>query len=390
MSHQNLSEITKTLSELVNRPVGVYNDFFDLISFTSDSVKKISDVLAKEELVGEKNLVHKPVVIEEAIYHVYFFPIHIKADTSGTLIVIADVAGSGKALDSLDMFAIEQATTVFALELQSLYQQLSNQFIHEGRMMEQLLEGPGDGEHILQKNGSNVKHAQYVVLTLEIVEEEDSKTQQKKQSFSRLLQRLLDQSAMKTLVYEKAQHYSILFILEESLSVEVVQQKISEFVGKLRERTPFNILAGLGREFSNLEEIHSSLKDSQMCIKFLKQTGGHNRAVLTNQDLGVHRLFLDMEKQELENYWKMKLRSVHEYDQVNGTELLPTLEWYLFFSQNVRKTAEVMYVHENTIKYRINSVRKVMEIDELTGDVLLEIYLALKIYNYLGEPRLSK
>src|SRR5690606_14505528 len=140
--------------------------------------------------------------------------------------------------------------------------------------------------------------------------------------------------------------------------------KIGELGGKLRGRTPFNIMAGLGWAFSKLEEIHSSLKDSEMCIKFLKQTGGHNRAVLTNQDLAVHRLFLDMERPELENYWKMKLRSVHEYDQLNGTELLPTLEWYLFFSQNVRKTAEVMFVHENTIKYRINSVRKVLQIDE--------------------------
>ncbi|MEW8971666.1 MAG: helix-turn-helix domain-containing protein, partial [Mesobacillus sp.] len=85
----------------------------------------------------------------------------------------------------------------------------------------------------------------------------------------------------------------------------------------------------------------------------------------------------------------MDLHKILEYDYQHNTELAATLECYLSNSQSTKKTAEMMFLHENTVKYRINRIKKIIEIDDLAGELGLELYLALKINQYLNKPTLS-
>ncbi len=168
MSHKNLDEITRTLSDLIHKPVGVCNEFFDLLSYTADSVKSIGEVLKEEALGSYDPPSHKEISIQSDRYDVYFFSVKIDKELSGLLLVIAE---KNEMLDSLDIFAIEQATTVFALELQSLNQHISNQFSYEGSLMNLLLNQPDQSQRILKKKNLYRKDARYVMLTLEVVDE---------------------------------------------------------------------------------------------------------------------------------------------------------------------------------------------------------------------------
>lgn len=51
-----------------------------------------------------------------------------------------------------------------------------------------------------------------------------------------------------------------------------------------------------------------------------------------------------------------------EYDRQNGTELLLSLEKYLYHNQSLQEAAEEMYIHRNTLNYRLKTCMKIAEL----------------------------
>ena len=57
------------------------------------------------------------------------------------------------------------------------------------------------------------------------------------------------------------------------------------------------------------------------------------------------------------------LRILNAYDQANRTELYRTLHCYLTNERNYDRTAEQMFIHRNTVKYRIERVAELTGVD---------------------------
>lgn len=70
------------------------------------------------------------------------------------------------------------------------------------------------------------------------------------------------------------------------------------------------------------------------------------------------------------------MRRLQEYDQAHSTALLHTLCVYLLQEQNLHATARQLFIHRNTLVYRLQldlddaAVRNVLR----TGCILLEYY----------------
>lgn len=58
-------------------------------------------------------------------------------------------------------------------------------------------------------------------------------------------------------------------------------------------------------------------------------------------------------------------------------ELLKTLSTYILSKQNISEVAHLLYVHRNTINYRLKSISKLLQVDITMPDVLADIRLAL-------------
>jgi DNA-binding PucR family transcriptional regulator len=53
---------------------------------------------------------------------------------------------------------------------------------------------------------------------------------------------------------------------------------------------------------------------------------------------------------------------LQEYDRQNATELLLTLEKYLLNNRSISKAADELFIHRNTINYRLNKIEKITNI----------------------------
>ena len=77
---------------------------------------------------------------------------------------------------------------------------------------------------------------------------------------------------------------------------------------------------------------------------------------------------------------------ISRYDAEHGTALVTTLRAYVEADYNAKETARRLYVHPNTLTYRLRAIRRLLGGDPVRGDLRLTVELALKLKDL---PRLS-
>ena len=92
-----------------------------------------------------------------------------------------------------------------------------------------------------------------------------------------------------------------------------------------------------------------------------------NKKVLSASSMGIYKYMFNSGNQaEILDYCNEKLRTLEEYDHANGTFLQDTLLAYYMNGFSVGKTAEALFIHRNSLQYRINKIEELlgMELDD--------------------------
>lgn len=100
-------------------------------------------------------------------------------------------------------------------------------------------------------------------------------------------------------------------------------------------------------------------------------------------NLGFYRLLkLPDIYEEMVKYYQDYLKPLK--DQKNSIDLIDTLSCFIESNYNYRKTAEMLYVHPNTVRYRIGLIEKICRINLKYAYDRLNMELALKILPLLN------
>lgn len=100
-------------------------------------------------------------------------------------------------------------------------------------------------------------------------------------------------------------------------------------------------------------------------------------------DLSVYRLLLQIEDSpELKAFQQEILGPLLAHD--NGRELIRTLEVYFNHHGNLKKTAHDLYIHRNTLLYRLERIHEITGLDLDNPETRLAMQLTLHIHKMLG------
>ena len=72
-----------------------------------------------------------------------------------------------------------------------------------------------------------------------------------------------------------------------------------------------------------------------------------------------------------------------KYDYENQTDFYTTLATYLQNNQNAVSTSNLMFLHRNTIKYRIDKIIELTDLDLNNKDQVFNLLFSYKIKRYL-------
>ena len=110
-------------------------------------------------------------------------------------------------------------------------------------------------------------------------------------------------------------------------------------------------------------------------------------SVLGFDEIGVYRLLLSTMSEnpdELQRFYADTVEPLIAYDEQYETDLVQTLETFLDCDGNVAQSAQRLFTHRHTIRYRLERVRELSGLDVGSSDGREKLSLGLKSMRVLG------
>ena len=170
-------------------------------------------------------------------------------------------------------------------------------------------------------------------------------------------------------------------------SMKQLDASLNETFAKLETHYPqAGLKLGVGRVCKKGDRIRQSFIDAQKVLALMDKNLLAASA-LHYSDLGVYRLLSEIESAEaIQNYCMENIGRLIEADRGNHSELVKTLRFYLYNNCNLLKTSQALFIHRNTLIYRLNLIKDILEKDLSDALVRHELFLSLIASEFLGNP----
>ncbi|WP_048942845.1 PucR family transcriptional regulator [Enterococcus faecalis] len=173
----------------------------------------------------------------------------------------------------------------------------------------------------------------------------------------------------------KNQNKSILIFQSKKNDHLMILQNLAE---RLQQALPITIRFALGNAYENLEDLPNSYIEASSTL----EASLHAQKPATVQlfhPKGLAGLFEKIDTEDVEYFCQQQLKELAYPTEPTLQELRKTLKVFLDFNCEITKTANALYLHRNTIKYRMNQCEKLLgtSIQEPETSLLLRVALEL-------------
>ena len=146
----------------------------------------------------------------------------------------------------------------------------------------------------------------------------------------------------------------------------------------LREES---LAAGVSRRIGSLHELSDYYQQAQAAVDFGLRLGRLD-CFLYFDTLSSFMMFGQLPPGKLLQCCHQRIAELSAYDAAHGTELCATLQVYLEQAKSLAKTAELLFIHRNTVRYRIRRCMELMNTDFENGNDIFSFILSLRILEY--------
>ena len=164
----------------------------------------------------------------------------------------------------------------------------------------------------------------------------------------------------------------------ESKDLEKLAQSICDTLS-----TEFycNAIVGIGACVTGIKELASSFKEAQVALEVGK-VFDTERTIVSYENLGIARLIYQLPTTLCDMFLKeiFKKGSIDSLDQ----ETLFTIQKFFENNLNVSETSRKLFVHRNTLVYRLEKIKKLTGLDLREFDDAIVFKVALMVNKYLN------
>ena len=164
-------------------------------------------------------------------------------------------------------------------------------------------------------------------------------------------------------------------------------QELQTVCDRIRaENAPYTVSMGVSPGVFDLDDFRSAYECARQSLQIgsAQEAGGTGR-VTHYEDLGLFRVVSVAENPAgVERFCLDAIGPLLAYDRENDANLAVTLRSFLEHNQNSAKTARLLFVHYNTLRYRIDRAKEILGDFSENPQQRLEIELALQLYPLIG------
>jgi DNA-binding PucR family transcriptional regulator len=165
---------------------------------------------------------------------------------------------------------------------------------------------------------------------------------------------------------------------------DIVKQAANHIVNKFSDYfSGESITVGIGKCKDNILDIHSSCKEAKDAIQLGLQLDA-KRKVYEYLAMEPELLLYQLPDIALKHFLSSTLKPLIIYDRQNNSDLLKTLEVFLLNRGKIEDTARVLFLHRNTVKFRVARIEELLKTDLKDGEELFRLQLGLRVAKLMG------
>lgn len=150
----------------------------------------------------------------------------------------------------------------------------------------------------------------------------------------------------------------------EAIDSQPLVRHLSDLIYELHKNDSQTCFyAGVGEPRVNVGEFRASLEEAHTIAKIMS-LGGYDNDVLTFKDMIPQLMLYEMRGTDMAHRAdEVLFAEIDRYDAVHETNLMGILRTYLQENSNVSATAKRLYMHRNTLMYRLKKIEELAGVD---------------------------
>jgi len=134
---------------------------------------------------------------------------------------------------------------------------------------------------------------------------------------------------------------------------------------------------GFGGLYTKLEDLDSSVNEA---IYGAMACEIENHDIFHFHEIGTYGVLLpNQDSVWMKSFHGRVTGPIKDYDRRYGTQMFETLGAYVTSEGNIQRTADLLFIHNNTVRYRIAKIRELVGMEKREGLFHEEIFLAMKL-----------
>ncbi|SDW11578.1 PucR C-terminal helix-turn-helix domain-containing protein [Lachnospiraceae bacterium KHCPX20] len=140
---------------------------------------------------------------------------------------------------------------------------------------------------------------------------------------------------------------------------------------------------GVGKTTHSMRCIYKSYRQA-LAVSRLQQEHKISKNRIFYSDMGIYKLLMSIDdKSILEDYIQQTIQPIIEYDRTNDASLMEVLSSYLKNDGSVKATSEQLFIHRNTVNYRLGKIEEITDMNLSSTSDRLQLTVGLMILHIL-------
>lgn len=323
------------------------------------------------------------------------FPVDVQQRRYGYILVVRPM--QEELLTDMQQVAVEHAVTVVALQL------AREEAVREARhstnrdFLEDLIAGAIPNREMAITRGRAIGlqlDEPYCIMVTDIDGFTSVLTQQQKsecmaRKMKGELLRLVEQAASiwnrRAMVVSRSDSVVLVLPVGQKGSCDLRKRLAAladAIQGRVKQRwSEITLTIGISRQCNDLLDFSGSYHHVRDMIRIVRRLYGKGRTVFWD-DMEIYNL-LSSSGNQLARFYQGILGAIDRPDIKNRQDLLETLEVYLECQGNAVLAAEKLFIHRNTLRYRLDRLKELLGRDWDNPDYRFTLWMALKARNLL-------
>lgn len=168
--------------------------------------------------------------------------------------------------------------------------------------------------------------------------------------------------------------------IKQDIETKHLEKLARSIVDTLSGEFYTHVVVGIGTVVENIKDLARSFKEAQMALEVGK-VFDTEKAIVSYDNLGIARLIYQLPTTLCETFLReiFKRGSIESLDQ----ETLFTIQRFFENNLNVSETSRKLFVHRNTLVYRLDKIKKITGLDLREFDHAIVFKIALMVKKYL-------